>query len=110
MESSSKDNSLSCPAPPDRRKLVKRKKLDQVQGKNYDNVISKKVCRKLDFDLNEEENDETPAEQSNFTAELENLINKSLEENRKRCIEKYNFDPTSETPLEGRYAWKKVEK
>ena len=43
-----------------------------------------------------------------FSIELENMLNISLEENRKRCIEKYNFDPVLEKPLEGKYKWEKL--
>lgn len=43
-----------------------------------------------------------------FNVEVENLLNSTLEQNRKRCIEKYNFDPVLEKPLEGKYKWEKV--
>eukprot|EP00111_Clytia_hemisphaerica_P011325 TCONS_00033145-protein len=43
-----------------------------------------------------------------FNIELENLLNVSLEENRRRCIEKYNFDPVLEKPLDGKYKWEKL--
>jgi len=45
---------------------------------------------------------------TSFSVELENMLNVSLEENRKRCIEKYNFDPVLEKPLEGNYKWEKI--
>ena len=43
-----------------------------------------------------------------FNVEVENLLNSTLEQNRKRCIEKYNFDPVLEKALEGKYKWEKV--
>lgn len=43
-----------------------------------------------------------------FNVQVENLLNSTLEANRKRCIEKYNFDPVLEKPLEGKYKWEKL--
>ena len=43
-----------------------------------------------------------------FNVEVENLLNSTLEENRKQCIEKYNFDPVLEKPLEGKFKWEKL--
>lgn len=44
-----------------------------------------------------------------FQVESENIINQAVEENRKRFMEKYNFDQLMETPLPGKYVWEKAE-
>ncbi|ESQ47985.1 hypothetical protein EUTSA_v10021551mg [Eutrema salsugineum] len=44
----------------------------------------------------------TPAEIEEFFSELEN-------EEKKRFIEKYNFDIVNDKPLEGRYKWDRLE-
>lgn len=65
------------------------------------------VCRKLCFDVgcssqasNKQDHILQPKIKkkrvSSFNAELQNLLNISIEENRQRCIEKYNFDPIIE--------------
>lgn len=82
-------------------------------------VPPRQVCRKLFFDDGDDGNSSSSSNSSedmkskqmrfSFNADLENLLNISLEENRKRCIEKYNFDPVLEKPLEGKYVWEKVE-
>lgn len=122
-----KDNSDPKPASRKRSLEVEVKKLDSDHVKNdvvepekkdkrlkKDN-IPRPVRRKLCFDYggcnssNAENTDNNKRQRGSFTADLENLLNTSLEENRKRCINKYNFDPVLEKPLEGPFVWEKVE-
>ena len=96
-----------CPPRPN------RKRTSETLNKNEfikDKEISKNVRRKLCFEDHNEREEGTfnISENTTFAGNLENLLNETFEENRKRCIDKYNFDPMLEKPLEGKYIWKKV--
>lgn len=84
---------------PVRRKLY----FDNVAGSNNDNERTSN-----NHDEAAAHDDKLFIRPCPFNVEVENLLNSTLEENRKRCIEKYNFDPVLEKPLVGKYKWEKV--
>ena len=86
-----KEKSIKLSNKPVRRKLT------------FDSLEKEECCRHNSSDKNIE-----MVKKQTFSIELENLLNVSLEENRKRCIEKYNFDPVLEKPLDGKFVWEKV--
>lgn len=71
--------------------------------------VSKKACRKIQFSCEQKGLEENLSDDIRFQVELENIINQTVEENRKRFMEKYNFNPLMETSLPGKYVWEKVE-
>ncbi len=65
---------------------------------------SNKVRRKLFFGDEEEDDSSTvQRKKRSLWARIE-LVN-AKENERNRWIEKYNFDPVSNTPLQGNYEW-----
>lgn len=71
--------------------------------------VSKKACRKIQLSCEKKSLEENLSDDIRFQVELENIVNQTVEENRKRFMEKYNFDPLMETSLPGKYVWEKAE-
>lgn len=99
---------------------VKCKEEEVVSGSSKDNErkrecdmkhvnVSKKACRKIQFSCKQKGLEENLSDDIRFQVESENIINQAVEENRKRFMEKYNFDQLMETPLPGKYVWEKAE-
>ena len=83
---------------------IRRKRECDIKHVN----VSKKARRKIQFSYEQKGLEENLSDDVRFQVELENVVNQTVEENRKRFMEKYNFDPLTETPLPGNYVWEKV--
>ena len=64
----------------------------------------KKVRRKLVF--NEDAQEETDKEGARF--DLLSVVQDLQARDRRKCIDRYNFDPVLEVPMKGPYVWQKT--